>query len=111
MTLPPQIITILIAVPATLLTISLRKSHFIKLYYRLKPQSKVLKARIRMLAVGDQINYLYFCKGSAREKGSIKISIDKVNKNTIRISYINISKRYISLLPNGELIVLDFTDY
>jgi hypothetical protein len=111
MDLPVELITILVGVPVILLAVTLKKRHFVKLYYKLKPQSAVLKARIGLLSVGDQINHLYFHKGKRKDDRPRKHRIDEIGKDTICVDFVDIPKKYIRLLSNGELIALNFIDY
>jgi hypothetical protein len=108
MNLPPQLITILIAVPAGILAVKFKEWRFDRLFYRFRPQGKILKTRIKLLTVGDSINYVGYVNGK-KNNGSRKVKIDAISDDTITIKFFDeYLKKYIRLLPNGELELLAF---
>jgi hypothetical protein len=111
MTLLETITAISVPVVIESLIIVLKKRRLVKLYYLLKPQSTILKTKIKLLTVGDEINYVYYYRGTGKEEDPIKLTISKIDKNTITLAYVDLPKKYINLLSNGELIALDLTDY
>jgi hypothetical protein len=110
MNIPPEVITILIAAPAGVLSVMFKKWHFVRLFYRLRPQSAVLKARIKLLMVGDDIEYLGVLKGKKND-GTATVTIMKIDDKTITVLYTDVfSKKYIRFLPDGKLVLLAFGD-
>lgn len=110
MNIPSEVIVILVAVLAGILAVKFKKWHFVRLFYRFGPQSKVLKARIKLLTVGDDIEYLGYSEYK-KSKGTATVTVMKISDKTITVLYSEVfSKKYIRFLPNGELALFDFGD-
>jgi hypothetical protein len=101
-----------IAVPVLIKSASIlfKRKYLFKVFYLLKPQSAVLKARIKLLTVGEQINY----NGNYRNRDDVTfpVTIYGIGKNTINVlgTYV-FPKKYIRFLSNGELVLIDFDNH
>lgn len=108
--MPSQLIVILIVVPIVLLSVTLKKRHFIQLYYGLRPRGTILKTKVALLTVGDSINHRVYINGK-RNGDSRKVTINAISEDTITIKFFDeYPKKYIRLLPNGELVLMAFGD-
>jgi hypothetical protein len=106
----PTEILIVIAIPVTaeLLTIFFKNKYFHRVFYKIKPQNKILKARIELLIVGDTINYAGYINGK-KTAHPRQVRVDDIDDETITVRFLDMhSKKYIRLLPNKELILLAF---